>query len=187
MIAGHCSGFPVNRVANSPIVTIRYARADDLPRIVAIYNASISGRLATADTSPVTVAERQDWFRAFDPSRRPLWVHCSAGDVPMAWLSLRSFYGRPAYAATVEVGVYTAPEALRQGRAVALLRHAIDAMPSLGIKTLLAFVFAHNVPSLRLFERVGCVRWGLLPRVAELDGIERDVVVLGFRHPKAAP
>lgn len=170
-----------------PIVTIRLARPDDLPRIVAIYNTSIAGRLATADTSPVTVAERQDWFRCFDPARRPLWVHCDAGDVPMAWLSLRSFYGRPAYASTVEVGVYTAPEALRQGRGAALLAHAIEAMPSLKIKTLLAFIFAHNEPSLRLFEQVGCVRWGLLPRVAELDGIERDVVILGFRDPAAAP
>ncbi len=167
-------------------MTIRHAGPDDLPRVVAIYNASIPGRLATADTSPVTVAERRDWFRDFDPTRRPLWVHCDAGDVPMAWLSLRSFYGRPAYAATVEVGVYTAPEALRQGRAVALLRHAIDSMHSLGIKTLLAFVFAHNVPSLRLFERAGFVRWGLLPRVAELDGIERDVMILGFRAREAA-
>jgi phosphinothricin acetyltransferase len=168
-------------------VTIRHARPDDLPRIVAIYNASIPGRMATADTAPVTVAERQAWFREFDAARRPLWVHCDAGDVPMAWLSLRSFYGRPAYAATVEVGAYTAPEALRQGRALALLRHAIDSMPSLKIKTLLAFVFAHNEPSLQLFERVGCVRWGLLPRVAALDGVERDVVILGFRAPESAP
>ncbi len=167
-------------------MTIRHAQPNDLPRIVAIYNASIPGRIATADTAPVTVAERQAWFREFEPARRPLWVHCDAGDVPMAWLSLRSFYGRPAYAATVEVGAYTAPEALRQGRALALLRHAIDSMPSLGIKTLLAFIFAHNVPSLRLFERAGFVRWGLLPRVAELDGIERDVVILGFRDLERA-
>jgi len=165
-------------------VTIRHARPDDLPRVVAIYNASIAGRLATADTSPVTVAERQDWFRDFDPARRPLWVHCNAGGVAMAWLSLRSFYGRPAYAATVEVGVYTAPEALRQGRGAALLAHAIEAMPSLKIKTLVAFIFAHNEPSRRLFERSGFVRWGLLPRVAELDGIERDVMILGFREPE---
>jgi phosphinothricin acetyltransferase len=160
---------------------IRDARLGDLPRIVEIYNASIPGRLATADTSPVTVSERRDWFRDFDPARRPLWVHCNAGDVPMAWLSLRSFYGRPAYAATVEVGVYTAPEALRQGRGADLLTHGIETMPSLQIKTLLAFIFAHNEPSRRLFERAGFVRWGLLPRVAELDGTERDLVILGRR------
>jgi phosphinothricin acetyltransferase len=55
-------------------------------------------------------------------------------------------------------------------------------MPSLQIRTLLAFIFAHNGPSLRLFERAGFVRWGLLPRIAELDGIERDVTILGFRE-----
>ena len=175
----------VDFVANVPIVTIRHARPDDLPRIVAIYNASIPGRMATADTAPVTVAERQAWFRDFDPARRPLWVHCDAGGMPMAWLSLRSFYGRPAYAATVEVGVYTAPEAHRQGRATALLAHAVESMNTLGIKTMVAFIFAHNQPSLDLFERAGFARWGLLPRIAELDGVERDVVVLGFRAAAA--
>jgi len=32
---------------------IRDARAHDLPAIVAIYNAAIPGRMATADTDPV--------------------------------------------------------------------------------------------------------------------------------------
>lgn len=162
-------------------MTIRDATHGDLPRIVAIYNASIPGRRATADTAPVTVADREAWFRDFDPARRPLWVDCDRAGKPMAWLSLRSFYGRPAYRATVEVGVYTAPEALRQGRGRALLEHAIRRMNSLEIKTLLAFVFAHNDPSLRLFERTGFVCWGHLPQVAELDGVERDLVILGFR------
>jgi L-amino acid N-acyltransferase YncA len=165
---------------------IRYAHAEDLPRIVAIYNASIPGRLATADTVPVALAERQAWFRDFDPARRPLWVDCDPTDRPMAWLSLRSFYGRPAYRATVEVGVYTAPEAVRRGRARTLLAHAISQMESLQIKTLLAFVFGHNGPSLRLFEGAGFVRWGRLPRVAELDGVERDVLILGYRGTEAA-
>lgn len=160
---------------------IRHAIQDDLPRIVAIYNASIPGRMATADTTPVSLADRRGWFGEFDPARRPLWVHCDDDGEPMAWLSLRSFYGRPAYASTVEIGVYTAPEAVRQGRARALLAHALASMNRLKIKTLLAFVFAHNLPSLRLFERTGFARWGLLPQVAELDGIERDVAILGFR------
>jgi len=168
-------------------MTIRDATPGDLPRIVAIYNASIPGRLATADTVPVTVAEREAWFRDFDPLRRPLWVDCDVGDRPMAWLSLRSFYGRPAYRASVEIGVYTAPEALRQGRASALLAHAIGRMKYFEIKTLLAFVFAHNEPSLALFGRAGFKRWGLLPRVAELDAVERDLAILGFRRGEAAP
>jgi L-amino acid N-acyltransferase YncA len=162
-------------------VTIRAAQAADLPVIVSIYNASIPGRMATADTEPVTVAQREDWFREFDPSRRPLWVHCDSAAVPRAWLSLRSFYGRPAYHATVEVAVYTDPAARRQGLANALVAHALDQAPRLAIRTLLAFVFAHNLPSVALFRSHGFADWGLLPRVAELDGVERDLAILGLR------
>jgi len=159
---------------------IRDAKATDLPAIVAIYNASIPGRLATADTHPVDVDQRREWFAAFDPASRPIWVAESSGRV-VGWLGLRSFYGRPAYQRTVEAAVYVAPEAQRAGIARALLRHALLAAPSLGIATLLAFVFGHNAPSLALFREAGFSAWGELPRVAELDGVERDLVILGKR------
>jgi phosphinothricin acetyltransferase len=153
-----------------------------LHEIVAIYNAAIPGRLATADTEPVTVASREAWFREFDPARRPLWVCVADGNgAVQGWLSLRSFYGRPAYAATVEIGVYVDPAAQGRGVARDLLGHALAEAPGLAIRTVLAFVFGHNAPSLALFERAGFARWGLLPRVAELDGVERDLVILGRR------
>lgn len=161
---------------------LRSAQPADLPAIVAIYNASIPGRMATADTVPLGVADRQHWFEEFDPATRPLWVWCDAANgCPRAWISLRSFYGRPAYHATVEVAVYVAPDAQRQGIAWRLLSHALAHSPGIGIRTMLAFVFGHNAPSIALFERAGFAAWGRLPRVAELDGIERDVVILGRR------
>jgi phosphinothricin acetyltransferase len=155
-------------------VPIRHAQAPDLPEIVAIYNASIP------DTEPVSVASRRAWFAEFDPASRPLWVHTGAAGVD-GWLSLRSFYGRPAYRATVETGVYVAPAARRRGIGAALLAHAVARAPSLAIRTLLAFVFSHNEASLALFERAGFAPWGRLPRVAELDGVERDLSILGRR------
>ncbi len=159
---------------------IRDAQTADLPRIVEIYNAAIPGRQATADTAPVTVASREPWFREFDPKRRPLWVSERAAAI-CGWLSLRSFYGRPAYQATVEAAVYTAPEARRTGVGAELIAHAVAAAPALGIRTVLAFVFGHNGPSLALFRRCGFRDWGKLPRIAELDGVERDLLILGLR------
>ena len=159
---------------------IRHATVDDLPAIVAIYNAAIPGRMATADTTPVTVAQREEWFRAFDAASRPLWVLEEAGEV-CGWLGLRSFYGRPAYQRTVESAVYVSPHHQRQGIARALLAHALAQAPALGIETVLGFVFAHNIPSVRLFEGCGFTRWGLLPRVAMMDGVERDLAILGRR------
>ncbi len=49
------------------------------------------------------------------------------------------------------------------------------------MKTLLGFIFGHNTASLALFARFGFARWGELPRVAALDGIERDLVIVGLR------
>ena len=161
-------------------MVIRHASAFDLPEIVSIYNASISGRMATADLAPVSVAERKQWFADFDAARRPLWVLCEAGEqTPLAWLSLRSFYGRAAYDETVEVSLYTAPAAQRRGYGRALLTHALREAPALRIRTLLAFTFGHNVPSLTLFRSAGFGDWGTLPGVAKLDGIRRDLVILG--------
>jgi len=64
------------------------------------------------------------------------------------------------------------------------LELAIRRSPELGIKTLIGIIFAHNQPSLKLFEKFGFQPWGYLPKVAELDGVERDVVIVGL-HLKA--
>ena len=160
---------------------IRHGERADLPAIVEIYNASIPARLATAETEPLTVADREDWFRGFNPASRPILVAEAEGGEIAGWLGLRSFYGRPAYHRTVESAVYVAPAHQRRGIASELLAHALAAAPALGIANVLAFVFAHNVPSIALFEAQGFTRWGLLPRVCELDGTEYDVAILGRR------
>jgi L-amino acid N-acyltransferase YncA len=160
--------------------SIRHAEPADLPAIVAIYNASIPGRLATADTEPVTVTDREDWFATFDHRSRPLWVYDRDSEV-LGWLGLRSFYGRPAYHRTVETAVYVAPEHQREGIARRLLAHALDECPRLGVANVLAFVFSHNMPSVTLFEAHGFGRWGLLPKVCEMDGREHDLLILGKR------
>lgn len=159
---------------------IRLATLTDLPVIVRIYNAAIPGRQATADTEPVTIESRLEWFKAHDPASRPLWV-MESGDEVLGWLSLSSFYGRPAYSATVEVSLYVATTAQGLGVGRQLLQHALSAAPGLGVSTLLAFIFGHNQPSLKLFARFGFTSWGLLPRVAQLDQRECDLNILGLR------
>ncbi len=163
---------------------IRDAREDDLAAIVAIYNASIPGRQATADTEPVSVESRRSWFHDHAPERHPIWVWEEAGQVA-GWLSFGKFYGRPAYAATAEVSVYVDPAAQRRGIARALLREAIARAPALGLTTLLGFIFAHNTASIALCLGFGFQRWGLMPRVARLDGVERDLLILGLRIGRA--
>ena len=164
-----------------PAIAVRDAMEADLPAIVAIYNATIPGRMVTADTEPVTVESRVPWFRAHNAKTRPLWVATDQSGVVCAWLSLNSFYGRPAYNPTAEVSIYVAESHRRRGLGRGLLQRIIAQGPRHDVRTLLGFIWAHNEPSMRLFRAHGFEAWGNLPRVAVLDGIERDLVIVGRR------
>lgn len=159
---------------------IRDANIEDLPRIVEIYNTSIPGKLATADLEEVTVESRLAWFHEHNTHQRPLWVIEEDQGI-VGWLSFQSFYGRPAYNATAEVSIYLDPVIHGKGYARILMDKAISECPNLGIKTLLAFVFGHNAPSIKLFEHYSFERWAHLPKIANMEGVERDLVILGKR------
>lgn len=75
-------------------MTIRDATEIDLPAIVEIYNATIPGRMATADTQPVTVESRRDWFHEHDPNARPLWVAVE-NDAIAGWRAFDRTTGAP--------------------------------------------------------------------------------------------
>ena len=161
--------------------TVRVAERADLAGIVEIYNSTVPSRMVTADTEPVTVASREAWFEAHGGERRPLWV-CEDAEGRMAgWLSFSDFYGRPAYGATAEVSIYLDASRRGQGLGRFLLERAIGHAPAIGVNTLLGFIFGHNAPSLALFAAFGFERWGHLPCVAKLDGIERDLIIVGRR------
>jgi L-amino acid N-acyltransferase YncA len=161
---------------------IRVARREDLPAIVGIYNATIPGRMVTADLAPVSVADRLPWFEAHPPATRPIWVACADGsDEIAAWLSFDTFYARAAYDGTAMLALYVAEGHRRTGLGKMMLHRALAAAPGLGIHTLLGYIFGHNEPSLRLFEGNGFTRFGTFPRVAVLDGVERDLIIVGRR------
>ncbi|MDR6123825.1 L-amino acid N-acyltransferase YncA [Bacillus sp. SLBN-46] len=160
--------------------TIRDAEIRDLPIIVDIYNSTIAGRMVTADLEPVTVESRTPWFHEHSPSFRPLWVVESQGSI-CGWVSYQSFYGRPAYNGTAEISIYIHQDFRGKKLGKFLIQKAIDACPALEIKTLLGFIFGHNEPSIKLFNSFGFEKWAHLPKIAELDGIERDLLILGRR------
>lgn len=158
----------------------RNASPDDLKDIVDIYNSTIPSRMVTADTAPVSVESRMNWFREHNAGSRPLWVVEEEGRT-IGWVSFQSFYGRPAYAATAEISIYLHASARGRGLGKKVLEHSILQSRSLGIKTLLGYIFAHNEPSLRLFRGFGFQDWALLPNIAVLDGVERSLIIVGKR------
>ena len=158
----------------------RNAIQSDLAVIVEIYNSTVAGRMVTADTEPVSVESRQQWFDKHFAEKHPLWMVEEDTSI-IGWVSFQAFYGRPAYAATAEVSIYLAPLQRGKGYGKKILQHCINTAPAFGIKTLLGFIFAHNTPSLQLFSKLGFEEWGHLKNIAILDGIERSVSILGKR------
>lgn len=161
-----------------PHYQIDYANREDLPAIIDIYNSTISGRMVTADLEPVTLESRIPWFEDHRSDSRPLWVMRVNGEIA-AWMSFQSFYGRPAYQGTAEISIYVDEQYRGTGAGSILIEKALEECPRLNVSNLVGFVFGHNEPSLKLLKKFGFEQWGLLPRVAELDGIKRDLVIVG--------
>lgn len=163
-------------------LSLRLATEADLPAIVEIYNSIIPGRMVTADLEPVTVEARRPWLELHNPRTRPVWILVdeTTGE-KVGWMSFDTFYARAAYDGTVMIALYLAEKHRGRGLGQILLRHALEIAPSHGIHTILGYIFGHNAPSLSLFDKLGFKRWAELPRVARLDGIERDLIIMGRR------
>ena len=162
---------------------IRDATEADLPEIVDIYNQSIPGGWSTADTRPITVADRVEWFHKFDPNKRPLWVAVVDGRV-VAWVGLNSFYaGRPAYDATAEISLYVASAYQRRGIGLRLKRRLIAECPRLGVTTLLSMHFDHNEATRRINEGLGFRQLGHLTEIAVVQGRKRGLIISALRIP----
>ena len=96
-------------------LSYRNAAQADLGRIVEIYNSTVPTKMVTADTESVTVESKQKWFEDHNSVNRPLWVVENKEKETIGWVSFQSFYGRPAYDATVEISIYLAPEQRGKG------------------------------------------------------------------------
>ena len=159
----------------------RDAKRSDLEKITEIYNSTIASRLVTADTEPVSVKSKIKWFEEHSPEKRPLWVIEDELNEIVGWVSFQSFYGRPAYDATVEISIYLDSNQRGKGLGKEVLGFCIAKAPEFGIKTILGFIFSHNEPSIRLFKHFGFEEWANFPNIATLDDIERSLTILGKR------
>lgn len=155
------------------------AQYDDLPKTVDIYNQAITGRMATADTEPVSVESKEAWFQEYNDSF-PMWV-IKDNQTIVGWVSLEPFYGRPAYLKTAEISIYIDNDYQHHGLGQKALDYVFSQLPNLAINVIVANIFAHNTPSQKLFQKNHFEQWGHLPEVAIMDGKIYSLDILG-RH-----
>ena len=189
---------------------VQHAKEADLAEILAIYNQSVAGKQATANLTPVTMAERVDWFNEhINDAKRPIYVvratdtsskdisakdiiaqdieqamlqidRSGASSLPIvAWGSFSDLYARPAYHISSEISIYLHQDYHGKGLGGMLTQWMLTQAPSLGIRNVVALIFAHNQPSLKLFTKLGFGQWGYMPQVCDMQGFIADVVMLG--------
>lgn len=172
--------------------TYRDASESDLPRIVEIYNFAVATRKCSCDLEPTTVAAKLPAFREHSPDHRPFWVAEDSANLGAGVIGYLGFFHfmneRPGYFMTADLAIYLHPDYQGKGLGTYLIRQAVAQSPRLGIETLTATIFASNEASIQLFTKMGFERWGFMPRVARLEGVEKDLVLVGkrFYEPRAA-
>jgi L-amino acid N-acyltransferase YncA len=159
-----------------PLILIREAVESELVQIVAIYNAAVATRVATAQLEPVTVESRRHWLKGDYP-----FLVAELDGIVAGWVSLKKFLPRCAYRGTAELSVYVSERSRRRRIARSLLEEAIARAPQLELHSLVGLIFGDNAASLRLFEQLGFARWGLLPGIARVEDQSRDLIIVG-RH-----
>jgi L-amino acid N-acyltransferase YncA len=160
----------------APLMQVRAAVQEDLPRILEIYNREVLVSTATYDTVPRTPAEHRKWF-SLHGADHPVLV-ADTGSACAGWASLSPWSDRAAYAKSVEVSVYVAEEYRRQGVGRLLLQALIDAGRSHGYHALLGRISADNAASIRLHAALGFSVVGTLREVGVKFGRVLDVVIM---------
>lgn len=99
----------------------------------------------------------------------------------VGWAALSHVSAREAYKGVAEVSVYVAASARGKGVGKALLQRLIEEANGNQIWTLQASIFPENVASLRLHESQGFRTVGHRERIAKLNGVWRDTIILERR------
>jgi L-amino acid N-acyltransferase YncA len=156
-------------------VKIRDLRPGDWPEVAGIYAAGVATRNATFETD---VPSWEDWDARH--LARPRLVAVEAGAV-VGWAALTPASSRRCYAGVAEDSVYVAPGRQDRGVGRALLEELVAWSEVAGIWTLQTSVFPENRPSLALHLRCGFRVVGVRERIAQLDSVWRDTVLLERR------
>jgi L-amino acid N-acyltransferase YncA len=152
----------------------------DWTAVESIYADWIATGDATFETSPPSWEE-------FDASRLPghRLVAVERGEV-VGWAALSPTSSRACYAGVVEHSVYVAKGARGRGVGRKLIEALIAGADAAGLWTIQTSIFPENKASLALHERVGFRVVGRRERIAKLDGVWRDTILLERRSAEVS-
>ncbi len=155
---------------------IRRATPEDLAAIARIYNHAIENTTATFHTEPKTL---DYWMSVLEKQteRYPLIVAEVDGRVA-GWGLIRPYGERQAYRYTVENAIYVDCDYQGRGLGSALLGELVSAARELGYHAIIALVVGENDVSVKLHEKFGFERVGVLREVGMKFGRWLDLIAM---------
>ncbi len=103
------------------------------------------------------------------------------GGYVAAWAALSPVSSRRVYAGVAEVSVYVHEAYRRKGVGSVLLQKLINESEANNIWTLQSGIFPNNLASIALHEKHGFRKIGYRERVAQMDGVWRDTLLMERR------
>jgi L-amino acid N-acyltransferase YncA len=157
-------------------VATRAMTEADLPTVRDIYAEGLATRNATFETRvPSTAALANRWL----PDHR--WVAELDGSV-VGWSAVSPVSPRACYAGVGESSVYVTESARGRGVGRSLLHRQVTEADAGGLWTLQTSVFPENRASIALHHSAGYQTLAVRSRIAQLDGVWRDTVLLERRR-----
>jgi phosphinothricin acetyltransferase len=158
-------------------IEIRDLRPGDWPEVAKIFAEGIAGGNATFEIEPPS-------WDAWDASHLHEHRFVATEDQRVVgWAALAPVSRRACYRGVVEESIYVTTKRHGRGIGRALLERLIASAEDAGIWTIEAGMFPENKPSLALHLACGFRVVGTRERIAQLDGVWRDTILLERRSP----
>lgn len=175
-------------------VTTRAMTDEDLEVVQEIYAEGIATRNATFETQVPTIDVLRGkwlpghrWVAETDPDHPTLGrVLGPGGSRVVGWTGITPTSTRAVYSGVGETSVYVTESARGRGVGQALLHRQVNeadaATDNGGIWTLQTSIFPENRASIALHRSAGYQTLAVRPRIAQLDGVWRDTVLMERRR-----
>ena len=162
---------------------IHFAKLNDLPFIVDIYNQAIRNKNVTGDLTEFGIKDRLEWFKKFDSNKYPIYI-AEIDNKVVGYSTLYSYRpGREAMSTVAEISYYLDYSFQGKGIGTNLLKYVIADCSRIGIRTLVAILLDINVKSIGILEKFNFIKWGHLPNIININKKKCGQLIYGLKIP----
>jgi phosphinothricin acetyltransferase len=187
--------------SNPRDLSIRTVRAEDLDRIIKLFNREVMGGVNIFRFAPLDAEAARRWWKLHGSGRYQALVAehpgtpgehpGTPGEHPhdrdtgspqvVGWAAFAPHSAYEGYDRTAEISVWVDAPFRGQGIGKVLMRALLATCHERNLRTIVSRIEASNLASLRLHESIGFTHVGVLKDVGEKFGRSLDVVLMQYR------